>query len=499
MAEETKEDKEELIKLEMVKQEKVDVVCVLCGKEGHMGKDCLEEVCILCCAKGHLMDRCGDMEIMEVESNLSLEETSFTEQQVPGIRVKNFNELIEKKDVQANLEDSTPKSYNSRKDERNEEEKYHDLMMKMFSYITPPDVISLFKQKYCGLCCIKFSCEKFAWKHYNGPGHISLIRKKTYRNKPLFWQMVFHALISVEPEGASGDDIFNYILDTFSAHICSDTEQVRMEMDRTIKDMVERFHNVIYDEGVYRLRDRKPNEAPKPVPKGMIENKKFEGNLQETVAGFSNYNRRFSGKLNDGRRASREKDLMEEIVERRNGVKRSRSREVIKRDDREIKYRRHRRERSRSRSSRNVSSESSRRDRSRRNRDSSRSRQEDSHFDFSRENRRSSDRHRSKRSKYEERFDSTTCNSGSERNRSHKSPTSNSSSSRVLSPKQKPVVNVGPVACITPDPELPVVFPSNYLSSNPIYPHPTYIVPHPYLVIPQGTTTVPTPPTTPDL
>merc|ERR1719186_1989184 len=36
----------------MVKQE-VAVTCVLCGQEGHMGKDCVEVGCILCFARGH--------------------------------------------------------------------------------------------------------------------------------------------------------------------------------------------------------------------------------------------------------------------------------------------------------------------------------------------------------------------------------------------------------------------------------------------------------------
>ena len=188
-----------------------------------------------------------------------------------------------------------------------------------------------------------------------------------------------------------------------------------------------------------------------------------------------------------------------EIAERRKCAKRSRSREVIKRDDRENKYKRQRHERSRSRSSRKVFSESSHRDSSRRHRNSSRSRQGDYHLDFSRENRRNSDRLKSRRSHYEERFDTKTYKSRIGRDHSHRSPKSNSSSSRDSTPKEKPAISVGPLACITPEPELPVMFPSHHLVSTPMYPHPTYLVPHPYLVVPHGTTAAPTPPTTPDV
>ena len=61
----------------------------------------------------------------------------------------------------------------------------------------PLEVIDMFKEEYCGLCCIKFSGSKFCWKHYTGRGHAGLLQRRTYRNRPLPWQMVFHALIQV--------------------------------------------------------------------------------------------------------------------------------------------------------------------------------------------------------------------------------------------------------------------------------------------------------------
>ena len=63
----------------------------------------------------------------------------------------------------------------------------------------PLEVIDMFKEEYCGLCCIKFSGPKFCWKHYTGRGHAGLLQRRTYRNRPLPWQMVFHALIQVRP------------------------------------------------------------------------------------------------------------------------------------------------------------------------------------------------------------------------------------------------------------------------------------------------------------
>ena len=42
-------------------------------------------------------------------------------------------------------------------------------------------VIEMFKPGYCGLCCIKFSGDKFCWKHYTGKGHAGLLQRKSYR------------------------------------------------------------------------------------------------------------------------------------------------------------------------------------------------------------------------------------------------------------------------------------------------------------------------------
>lgn len=39
----------------------------------------------------------------------------------------------------------------------------------------------MFKPGYCGLCCIKFSGDKFCWKHYTGKGHAGLLQRKSYR------------------------------------------------------------------------------------------------------------------------------------------------------------------------------------------------------------------------------------------------------------------------------------------------------------------------------
>ncbi len=51
----------------------------------------------------------------------------------------------------------------------------------MFRDSVPLEVIELFKAEYCGLCCIKFSGEKFSWKHYTGRGHAGLLQRRTYR------------------------------------------------------------------------------------------------------------------------------------------------------------------------------------------------------------------------------------------------------------------------------------------------------------------------------
>jgi len=286
----------------VVVKEEVSVICVLCGQEGHMGKDCREVVCILCCARGHLMEQCGDITIVDEGDDLG-ETTSVSEQEKPAIRLKSLTDLLEMKDEEKSLtleESVTPQAVPTTHEqttasaEDEEEEKFLIMMTKKFGKSTPPDVIALFKQKYCGLCCTKFSCEKFARKHYDGRGHESLIRKKTFRNRPLFWQMVFHALISKEPRGATEEEIFQYILDTFSAHLRDDPKLVRAEMVRTIRDMVERFHNVVKTNGVYRLRDRKPSDAPKPVPEGLVEKKNGGGAIQEqkpASVGYSNYKR----------------------------------------------------------------------------------------------------------------------------------------------------------------------------------------------------------------
>merc|ERR1712096_421926 len=65
--------------------------------------------------------------------------------------------------------------------------------------------------------------------------------------------------------------------------------------------MVERFHNVINVEGVFKLRDRKPSDAPKPVPDGLVEKSKYIGSFgkEKTLikSGFSNFERHLSEKL----------------------------------------------------------------------------------------------------------------------------------------------------------------------------------------------------------
>jgi len=150
-----------------------------------------------------------------------------------------------------------------------EERSFRAEMKERFQAVAPSDVIQLFKPEYCGLCCIKFSCEKFCWKHYNGRGHAALLNKKTYRNRPLPWQMVFHALISREPVGASKEQIQTFIENTFSEHLGAGREVGRM-VEVTLEDMVERFHNVVNIDmrGIYKLRDRSPSDRPKPIPTG---------------------------------------------------------------------------------------------------------------------------------------------------------------------------------------------------------------------------------------
>jgi len=361
------------VKTEMIKN--VAVVCVLCGEVGHMGKDCKEVVCILCCARGHLMEECGDIIIEESTVDVKVpdvlvgEPTSGSMSQKPAIRLKNLNDLIDNdvddgKVVSLEEEVSTPKAVpttlqqKSRKVSDDDDKKFQISMTRMFGKMTPPDVIALFKRKYCGLCCIKFSCEKFAKKHYDGRGHESLIRKKTFRNRPMSWQMIFHALISVDPEGATEDDIFEYISETFSAHIGHDLEKVRDEMVATLGDMVGRFHNVVESGGVYRLRDRKPGDAPKPVPNGLVEKKKCvedEGDLKPTNSRFHSSQRHVDSRhkeRNSGKNRSSIKHL-EKIVD----IERTRTRDLKDDLDRDRRYRRDRksrreRDRSKSRDSR---------------------------------------------------------------------------------------------------------------------------------------------------
>jgi len=407
-----------------VKTETVDdvaVVCVLCGELGHMGKDCKEVVCILCCARGHLMEECGDIIIEESDVDIKVhdervgEPTSGSKPQKPAIRLKSLNDLIDSdgdSKVVSLEEVTTPKAVpttleqKSRKVSDDDDNKFQVSMTRMFGKMTPPDVIALFKRKYCGLCCIKFSCEKFAKKHYDGKGHESLIRKKTFRNRPMCWQMIFHALISVDPEGATEDDIFEYICETFSAHIVHDLEKVRDEMVATLGDMVGRFHNVVESGGVYRLRDRKPGDAPNPVPNGLVEKNKcveVEGDLKPTNSRHSSYHRHVDSRLGD-RDSGKNRSS---IIDQRKMVdyERARSRDLKEDLDRDRRYRRdgkYRRERDRSRDGRVKAY-----------RERSRSRSRSTDY------RRSSRRHRS-RSRHE-RTDLAPPDRGSERFNVHRS------------------------------------------------------------------------------
>jgi len=234
------------------------------------------------------------------------------------------------------------------------DERFRRKMTRMFEKTTPPDVIALFKEKYCGLCCIKFSCEKFAKKHYEGRGHESLIRKKTFRNRPMGWQMVFHALISMEPNGATEEEIFEYILDTFSAHVSDDHQQVRADMVTTIKDMVERFKNVVNSNGVYRLRDRKPGEAPKPVPEGLVEKNYDEraSKDQRSIRGSYSDSKRHPSDVKSQEKgeymtlSSRNKDFGRSVPERSRDLKWELERDRSQRHQRE-EGRRKERDRSR--------------------------------------------------------------------------------------------------------------------------------------------------------
>eukprot|EP00092_Neocalanus_flemingeri_P017395 GFUD01018816.1.p1 GENE.GFUD01018816.1~~GFUD01018816.1.p1 ORF type:complete len:522 (-),score=98.70 GFUD01018816.1:97-1662(-) len=506
------------IKLEdMVKQE-VAVVCVLCGQEGHMGKDCVEVVCILCCSKGHLMDQCRDIVIVDdgAEGNEDPEENtsvSVSEQEQPVIRLKNMNDLLRRKDEQFSVSlkkiANLPEISNNDARIQPEEEQFHELMVSKFSKSTPSDVISLFKKKYCGLCCTKFSCEKFAWKHYHGRGHESLIRKKTFRNRPLFWQMVFHALISIEPRGATKDEIFDYILETFSAHISDDPKQVRAEMDKTIKDMVERFHNVVNVEGVHKLRDRNPTDAPKPVPEGLVEKNKYGGSFEKKPlkAGFSNFERHLSVKLSKDREGIKREDgrwsRSEDLV--RDGDGTMEGRRVARNKERDINRRPHR-------SSRGDDRVSDRED----ERKTQRGRITDEKYRKRHRERRSSSRDRSSRrtkSRRSSNRERSRSNSNHSNSRSFKDSPSRPKSDAVLSGRLSP--------------EMPVILASNSLAyppttqafstHNPVmasyssYPYPTYMsMTSPglaetlsslfsgYLMAPQGPHPLLTPPPTPE-
>ena len=369
MSEEVKGTSE--IKAEIINDD-VTVVCVLCGQSGHMGKDCKEVVCILCCAKGHLMEECGDIIIEEsgggddVKAHNDVmvgEPTSGSTLHEPAtIRLKNLNDLLNNDGggdgkVVSLEEATTPQAVPTTFQEKSrkvaddeDDKKFQILMTRMFGKTTPPDVIALFKQKYCGLCCIKFSCEKFAKKHYDGRGHEALIRKKTFRNRPMSWQMVFHALISVDPEGATEDEIFEYICETFSAHLGHDLERVRDEMVATIRDMVDRFHNVIESAGVYRLRDRRPGDAPKPVPNGLLVDKK---KCEEVVGDLKPNNSRYSGYQRQVDSRHKDWDIRRNRSEEEKF--RPRARDLREDLDRERRYRRERvsrQERNRSRDGR---------------------------------------------------------------------------------------------------------------------------------------------------
>ena len=77
--------------------------------------------------------------------------------------------------------------------------------------------------------------------------------------------MVFHALIS-RPQGASREQIKEFIEETFPAQ--QGTREVARMVEITLEDMVGRFHNVIENCGIYKLRDRSPSEQPNPIPSG---------------------------------------------------------------------------------------------------------------------------------------------------------------------------------------------------------------------------------------
>lgn len=150
---------------------------------------------------------------------------------------------------------------------------FREQMVRLFRSEVPLEVIDMFKEEYCGLCCIKFSGPKFCWKHYTGRGHAGLLQRRTYRNRPLPWQMVFHALIQ-EPEGASQQQIVSFIQGRFPSQL--EGREVAALVEATLGDMVNRFRNVVFDQAShqYRLRDRRPTDLPNPIPAGCDREEK---------------------------------------------------------------------------------------------------------------------------------------------------------------------------------------------------------------------------------
>jgi len=298
--------------------------CVLCGLEGHIGKNCKEIVCILCCAKGHLMEQCSEQQHITSDlpnnsdnggkASISVESSATTK---TTIRLKNLNDLMVHSDAStlsinssSSKSDPSPGERSSKVNSQNEyeEKKFARLMDKKFASYVPSDVIELFKKKYCGLCCIKFSGDDFARKHYEGRGHETLIRKKTYTNRPRFWQMIFHALITVDPKGATEEEIFGYIVETFSAHINENRKHVRAEMIHTINEMVDRFNNVVVKNGVYKLRDRNPKDIFKSTSSYDREKERTE--RDQSKSWYDSDKRRHSGRYDENSHHKKEREYV---------------------------------------------------------------------------------------------------------------------------------------------------------------------------------------------
>ena len=139
-------------------------------------------------------------------------------------------------------------------------------------------VIEMFKPGYCGLCCIKFSGEKFCWKHYTGKGHAGLLQRKSYRFLDGPFE-TFNALFQ-ELSPALADDLPFIDLETWrclaasnpplyplqlwhsAGRIClwsgginifspKTPGQLARTVEKTLVDMVGRFQNVVFDK--YRL------------------------------------------------------------------------------------------------------------------------------------------------------------------------------------------------------------------------------------------------------